>query len=214
MCTNYKYMDYDLLKDVIKLIEKFDKVNTDKKFSSDLQGFKDWISQENQKENTTLIPDWENKEKGRSIDSVINTLLIHISRFAKSYSKSAIAGSEFTSQEEFIYLINLQAYGQMTKTALIKRNVHEKTSGMLIINRLIAKGWVEQVQSTVDKRNKLISITKKGLALLNQQMENIRHATNLVVGDLTAEEKLELVRLLNKLNDFHLDIYHSKTTGF
>jgi hypothetical protein len=42
-------------------------------------------------------------------------LLVHMNRYAKTYSKSAIAGSGFNTQEEFIYLINLKAFGSMTK---------------------------------------------------------------------------------------------------
>jgi hypothetical protein len=61
------------------------------------------------------------KENGRSPESVISTLLVHMNRYAKTYSKSAIAGSGFNTQEEFIYLINLKAFGSMTKMELIKK---------------------------------------------------------------------------------------------
>src|SRR5690554_5295977 len=89
-------------------------------------------------------PYWEGKEKGRSPESVINTLIVHMNRYAKSYSKSAIYDSEFSTQEDFIYLINLKAFGAMTKMELIKKNIQEKPVGMQIINRLIENGWVDQ----------------------------------------------------------------------
>ena len=38
-------------------------------------------------------------------------------------------------------------------------------------------------------------------------MDKIRKATEIVTGDLTHNEKMELIRLLNKLNDFHQQIY-------
>lgn len=200
-------MDYNLLRDIIKLIEHFDNSNLNNKYQPNLNGFKDWICEENANKVSSLEVEWDNKDKGRSIDSLINTLVLHISRYAKNYSKQAIVGSEFSTQEEFIYLINLEAYGQMTKMDLIKRNIHEKPTGMLIINRLIEKGWVEQKNSTVDKRNKILNITPKGLSVLHAQMGKIREATGLVVGDLTHKEKIELVRILNKLNDFHRNAY-------
>lgn len=200
-------MDYNLLRDIIKLIEHFDNSNLNNKYQPNLNGFKDWICEENANKDSSLEVEWDNKDKGRSIDSLINTLVLHISRYAKNYSKQAIVGSEFSTQEEFIYLINLEAYGQMTKMDLIKRNIHEKPTGMLIINRLIEKGWVEQKNSTVDKRNKILNITPNGLSVLHAQMGKIREATGLVVGDLTHKEKIELVRILNKLNDFHRNAY-------
>jgi hypothetical protein len=57
----------------------------------------------------------------RTPESAISTLLVHLNRYAKTYSKSAIMDSEFSTQEDFIYLINLKAFGEMTKMALIKK---------------------------------------------------------------------------------------------
>ena len=153
------------------------------------------------------MPDWEGKENGRSAESVINTLIVHMNRYAKSYSKSAILGSDFSTQEDFIYLINLKAFGEMTKMELIKKNVHEKPVGMQIISRLITQGWIEQSNSIIDKRSKVISITSKWLASFENQIGKIRKATEIVTGDLTHGEKMELIRLLHKLNDFHQPIY-------
>lgn len=130
-----------------------------------------------------------------------------MNRYAKSYSKSAIFGSEFSTQEDFIYLINLKAFGEMTKMELIKRNVHEKPAGMQVINRLIAQGWVNQTDSDTDKRSKVLKISNKGMQILERQMDKIRKATEIVTGDLTHNEKMDLIRLLNKLNDFHQQIY-------
>lgn len=95
----------------------------------------------------------------------------------------------------------------MSKMDLIKKNVQEKPAGMQIINRLIAQKWVAQKDSETDKRSKVISITPKGLQALEAQMDKIRKATEIVTGDLTQSEKMELIRLLNKLNDYHKPIY-------
>jgi DNA-binding MarR family transcriptional regulator len=90
---------------------------------------------------------------------------------------------------------------------LIKKNVHEKPAGMQIINRLIAKGWVKQSKSETDKRSKVLNITPKGLKTLDKLLIKVRQATDIVSGDLTHDEKMELIRLLNKLDDFHLPVY-------
>ncbi len=157
--------------------------------------------------------EWEGKVAGRSPESVINTLIVHMNRYAKSYSKAAIQGSAFTTQEEFIYLINLKAFGSMTKMELIKKNVHEKSVGIQIINRLIDRGWVTQIPSLRDKRSKLIELTEIGDEHLSAQMNSIRKATTIVTGTLTKEEKMELIRLLTKLDHFHRDIYHKQLEG-
>lgn len=200
-------MDYRLIKEVLDLLEEFESAH--KEYGAEnhcIDSFKKWVAF-----NYTLEsleePDWEGKEKGRSPESVINTLIVHMNRYARAYSKAAIYGSDFSTQEDFIYLINLKAFGEMTKMELIKKNVHEKPAGMQIINRLIANKWVSQKPSEIDKRSKVISITLGGEEALEKQMDKIRQATQIVTGNLTEAEKMELIRLLNKLNDFHLPIY-------
>lgn len=201
-------MGYELLKDVISLLEEFEVDNLpQKRYTNDIEGFKNWVIAYHKKEEEHAEPHWDGKENGRSPESVISTLIVHMNRYARSYSKSAIFGSDFSTQEDFIYLINLKAFGEMTKMELIKKNVHEKPAGMQIINRLIAQGWVEQNDSKTDKRSKVLKINKTGLDALEQQMDKIRKASEVVTGDLTHHEKMELIRLLNKLNDFHMPIY-------
>ncbi len=201
-------MKYGILKNVIDLIEEFEADNALlKMYPDNIEGFKRWVAVNYKREELVVEPYWEGKEKGRSADSVINTLIVHLNRYAKSYSKSAIFGSDFSTQEDFIYLINLKAFGEMTKMDLIKKNVHEKPVGMLIINRLISKGWIDQTDSEIDKRSKVLKISKSGLIVLENQMDKIRKATEIVTGDLTHNEKMGLIMILNKLNDFHLPIY-------
>lgn len=204
-------MNYTLIKDFIDLLQEFE---NEVQASPDLypgtvQGFKAWISDKENTEqrNHSEEPYWEGKENGRTPESAISTLLVHLNRYAKTYSKSAILDSEFSTQEDFIYLINLKAFGEMTKMALIKKNIHDKPVGMLIITRLLRQGLIEQTDSDLDKRSKLIRITERGLQILENQMEKIRQATNIVAGNLTHAEKMELIRILNKLDRFHYPIF-------
>jgi len=199
-------MNYNLIKDLLDSVEKFEKGNAMGP-AAHIEDFKRWIAVSYYSENVANEPDWEGKGNGRSAESVISTLIVHMNRYAKSYSKSAIFGSDFSSQDDFIFLINLKAFGEMTKMDLIKKNVQEKPVGMQIINRLIAKGWVDQKASETDKRSKVLKISSAGIQVLEDQMDKIRKATEIVTGDLTRHEKMELIRLLNKLNDFHKPIY-------
>lgn len=201
-------MNYKVTKEVIDLLEQFEKENDKQCYTNDLNGFKQWIADTSSSDNTKKEePYWEGKDTGRSPESAITTLLVHLNRYAKNYSKSAISDSDFVTQEDFIYLINLKAFGQMTKMELIKRNIHDKPVGMLIITRLLKQGWISQTESDIDRRNKLISISEKGKAALEKQMTKIRQATDIVSGNLTYSEKMELIRMLNKLDRFHYPIF-------
>lgn len=201
-------MNYKLLKDVVNLVQDFEEENLiNELYSNDLEGFTDWMNRYAKNDLKKGEPDWEGKEMGRSPESVINTLIVHMNRYAKSYSKAAIYGSDFSTQEDFIYLINLKAFGAMSKMELIKKNIQDKPTGMKIIDRLAQHGWLVQKDSNIDKRSKVITITEKGLQALDMQMDKIRQATHLVTGDLDREEKMQLIHLLQKLDHFHKPLY-------
>ena len=198
-------MKSKLLHEVIDLVDRFQ--SETHHYSPDIHGFKLWVADGLEEREPMDDVAWEGKDKGRSPESVINTLLVHLNRYAKTYSKSAIYDSDFSTQEEFIYLINLKAFGAMSKMELIKKNVQDKPTGMQIINRLIAHGWIGQSDSDTDGRSKIIKITKKGKTALEQQMKKIRQATKIVAGDLTQHEKMKLIQLLEKLDHFHNPIF-------
>lgn len=203
-------MNFDLIKAVVELVQQFMEQNEGKtRYSNDLQGFTEWINASCKEDTGSEDPVWIGKESGRSSDSMINTLLIRMGRYAKTYSRS-IGNSVFSSQDDFIYLISLKTMGAMTKMELIRHNVSEKSSGILIINRLIRNGWAEQGISKKDKRKKHIQITEKGLAVLEEHMDEIRKASEVVVGNLTHSEQMLLITILSKLDEFHDSIYRMK----
>jgi DNA-binding MarR family transcriptional regulator len=204
-------MNYALINQVIGLVENFEMQRQDTcEYSEDLEGFKRWMFDAYKEKSTKNEPNWEGKNMGRSPESVISTLLVHLNRYARTYSKAAIWNSDFTTQDEFIFLINLKVFGAMSKMEVIKKNIQDKPAGMKIIHRLIEKGWVEQHHSSADKRSKLLQITIPGMLALDNQMDKIRQASQIVCGDITHAEKMDLIRLLHKLDIFHQQIYQQQ----
>lgn len=196
-------MMYNLLNDLLLLVKTYESSSMDAK--DDLKSFLKWSNtQSDQGENIKPEePEWTGKINGRSADSVINTALVHLYRYAKIQAKAAITNSLFSTPDEFIYLINLLSAGNMSKSALIKENIHDKPAGTLIIKRLLDKGLITQQSSGIDKRSMIMSISAKGTLELNKSMDKIRAASANVTGPLILEEKIKLITLLQKLEDFH-----------
>ena len=194
---------YKLLSQLIPLVEEYE--NTSNPADGDVDLFGQWLYERNQlaQKADDAAPEWLGKASGRTTESVINTSLVHLYRYARLHAKAALSASDFATPDEMIYLINLKVFGPMTKTALIRHNVHEKSAGIQIINRLIQHGLVEQVAGDQDKRNKIISLTDKGLEALDQNMDKIRQASIDVTGNINNAEKMELIRILTKLEDYH-----------
>ena len=196
-------MYYDLITDLISMVKIYEMENVEG--DQDVNAFAKWLNVRLDISGPAVIaePEWRGKINGRSADSVINTSLVHLYRYAKLHAKAAIVNTAFSTPDEFIYLISLVSFGSMTKSALIKLNVHEKPVGMQIVNRLIANGLVQQELLDTDKRNRMIHITQKGTDALNESMERIRKASTNVTAPLSEGEKSDLIRLLTKLEDFH-----------
>ncbi|WP_207532562.1 MarR family winged helix-turn-helix transcriptional regulator [Desertivirga arenae] len=195
-------MTYQLLKDIINYVETFDQ---DFKGEKNVNNFSHWLHKKlpGRLQDKDLEINWEGKSEGRSAESVINTSLVHLFRYAKVYSKLAIADSPFASIDEVVFLLNLLHKGSMSKQQLIDLNIHEKSTGIQIINRLISRGFVREDVSETDKRSRSLTITDMGKDSLDSNMEKIRRASKIVAGNLNSNEKLQLVYLLQKLENFH-----------
>lgn len=202
-------MNYSLVKDLLSLVEHFESENSLNIQELNVENFLEWSWEKKAQKKINYEKEtlWEGKESGRSPESVISTLFVRLNRYAKKYSKAAISHSDFSTQDDFIYLISLRTSGPMTKTQLIKKNIHDKSAGNLIITRLLQRGWVQQENSSFDNRAKVLCITETGIDVLEGQMRKIRLATQIVSGNLNESEKIELIRLLNKLTKFHEQIW-------
>lgn len=199
-------MNYGVLKDLIDLFGAYaSEQKSDAQLS--INDFRKWIAA-SESPQPVIDADWENKLEGRSIESVIASQFVHISRYSKLYFRSVLEGTAFSSQDDVIYMIVLRFHPGITKTELIKKNVHDKPAGIQIINRLIEHGWVHQTESATDKRAKVLALTAKGSKALDNIYTKIRKATTIVSADLTEHEKRQLVQLLSKLNRFHLEVYN------
>lgn len=194
-------MSYSLFRDLVNLTEEFEQESDE----TDLKSFAAWLSAKlTMDDQNPDEPEWVGKANGRTAESVISTLIVQLNRYAKIYSKNALAGSPFTSIDDVIFLLNLLHFGSMTKIKLVEQNILEKSTGIQIINRLISKGYIIETVNVRDKRSKEIFITEEGKTALAEVMGNIRNASRTVVGDLNEKEKLELIRILQKLEAFHV----------
>jgi MarR family transcriptional regulator, lower aerobic nicotinate degradation pathway regulator len=206
-------MNYDLLKEIVINLERFEQENESEKGS--LKDFGVWLSEQQnadyQSKNgvmevSNLVPD-DIRLTADQPEVVIGKLLTFLSRYLKIYFKKGLEGSLLTTGDDFSYLATLLNKGSLTKTELILLSAHEKTSGMEVIKRLLINELIEQTGDENDKRSKRISLTQKGMGVLMQSFEAMEKVGKITSGDLTNQEKNQLVFLLKKLDNFHNDIY-------
>ena len=142
---------------------------------------------------------------------VLQTYVSHMAtnayRYFRGYVKRVFEALPLLNFDDFITLAVLAGRGSLTKTHLVEMTVNEKTSGMLVIKRLIDKGFVAQTDDEPDKRTRRITVTPAGLAVLHAAQPAMNQATHLFVGDLDEAEQRHLSALLTRLDRFHEPIY-------
>ncbi|MDQ8144420.1 MarR family transcriptional regulator [Chryseobacterium sp. CFS15] len=202
-------MDDVFLKDLNRLATKFYTENVQERYAHDMSGFQKWISDNNSKESHKDDEEhiWEGQNTGRTVESVISTLIVHLNRYAARYSEAAIAGSDFSAQDDFVYLINLKAFGQMQVTKIIEINVHNAVEGLSVVSRIEKHGWINRVGEVKYDLSDEITISDKGKTALEKQMKRIRQATSMVAGDLSHRDRLELIKILTKLELHHQSVF-------
>ena len=150
------------------------------------------------------------KYEYRSATRDISILIVLMNRYAKWYIKKVLRESHLQTPDEFSFLITLMTYDSLSKSELITKQVMEKTSGTEVINRLVKRGMIFETADQNDKRSIRVSITNSGREEILRILPLMRKVTEIVVGNLSAEEINTLSYLLKKLDHFHNDIYLNK----
>ncbi len=89
--------------------------------------------------------------------------------------------------------------GSLTLTEISKRVFRSKYSTTRVIDKLVKEGLVTRRTVKNDQRAKNITITKKGIALIEETMPNRQKLTDEVVSCLTKNQMVTLMTLLKKL---------------
>jgi MarR family transcriptional regulator, lower aerobic nicotinate degradation pathway regulator len=193
----FQKMDIDFLKKIIDEVHQFSVLQ---KNAPDVAAFATWLQQ---RQVAVARQPEAPATTGETTESKIGKLLVFLNRYAKSYTKKLLDSSPLTSADDFVFLIYLLHRGAATKTELIEAARLEKPTGMEVIRRLLGLGMVEQSVHESDRRSKTITLTPLGQATLMSVLGRFDQLSVLLTANLAPEEKMELLRLLQKLEDFH-----------
>jgi DNA-binding MarR family transcriptional regulator len=85
-----------------------------------------------------------------------------------------------------------------TVKLLMERMIDKMSNASRLVDKLLAKGLVERVTSTTDRRRVDVSITDEGLELLAEASAQMEKGLGFYDNPLSVEEATELNRLLDK----------------
>lgn len=148
---------------------------------------------------------------GEKKETSIAILVTFINRYAKVYARKVLSDSPISTLDDFAYLITLLTHDSLSKSELIQHQVHEKTTGMEILKRLLRLGLICQFDDQEDRRSQRVAITSQGRMAVFSVLQQLDGVTTLMTGNLNAQEKETLYAILAKLDHFHYDIFtHDK----
>jgi MarR family transcriptional regulator, lower aerobic nicotinate degradation pathway regulator len=197
-------VNYEFIKALLAQAEAFEREKPAAEQQT-LADFGAWLGQ--QFPQIAAQTDTAESEQTDVLGIEIGSFVSYLYRYAKLYSKKALADTPLSTIDEFSYLVMLIEGPAPTKTELIDRNIHEKTTGIEILRRLINGGLIEQFDDPTDRRSQRLMLTERGRRLMFQILPRMTYVAKLIEGNLTIAEKKQLVFLLNKLHLFHNQLF-------
>lgn len=179
--------------------------------SKNLSDFAYWILDKERINSTPDAIKSENSLETNEIEEEISRLLVLMYRHAKGHLKAYLADFPDLNQEDFTYIYALKRAGSLTKIQLIERNVHDRTTGLEVIRRLVKSGLFIEYTDPNDKRSMRVELTKKGEVAFLEIKSVTKKIAKLITGKLNMKEKSKLLEMLRKLDVFHQPLYLSKT---
>lgn len=205
---------YKLISDLIGLLDQYEDQSGEDKL--DLLSFTLWLNEYLDTPKSKSIEDKTNTKVTDStqvlgfdykMEAKISTLLTSLFKYAKHYTKQALDNTPLVTLDDFGFLASLGYCESMTKTELSNHNLLEITSGNEIIKRLLKNQLIEEYDDPDDRRSKRVKITEKGKILLLSTFSRMDLVSHIVAGNLNTNEKIQLLSVLNKLDDFHRIIH-------
>ena len=181
-------MKYDLLKELIPLLEEFQKQSS----SINLNEFIIWTN------NKLFLP--KNKNQTASHDDLLIAFrVMYLNKELKKQTKGILSESKVSSIDEYSFLLHLDFQDSFRKMEIIELHNLEAPTGIEIIKRLLKNKLVEEFADTEDRRAKRIQITKEGV----EELECIRPLITEVFKNFSSKlelnEKIQITGILDKL---------------
>jgi DNA-binding MarR family transcriptional regulator len=109
----------------------------------------------------------------------------------------ALSSGETLAQAEFLLL--LDALGEVPQIVLARAAGVDKSTTAYVLNNLEARGWIERVVCTADRRRLLVSLTAAGAARIGRARADYEALQRQIVEPIAPFERPRLIALLHKL---------------
>jgi DNA-binding MarR family transcriptional regulator len=129
-------------------------------------------------------------------------LVWRLGKFIRYYTRPVLLENGLASQDDFAILAHVDYRKSCSKSEAIDANLIEPSTGIEIIKRLVNQGFISEKVNKEDKRQKLISLTKKGKEKLYKIYVGFSEIQD-VMAEMNVEQRELLISTLQTLDAFH-----------
>ena len=156
------------------------------------------------KEEKPIAPEWQLVP---DISGQLVILIRKIGKFHIMYSNKALEGTGLDQIEEFGILVIIFNKRNPIKSEVIYDNLLELSSGTNMLIRLKKKGLIAEYDDDGDKRVKRLKLTAKGEETLKKAKRLVLQVANMMVNDLSDDDKQLCIQMLSPINARFSEIY-------
>lgn len=185
------------------LIDEWE-VYTENDMNLSMSDFAEWLHGRNTKRGKDSLPDEVEKEiEDVSLNNTVARFCGKLIQYSNVWAKLTFRETAFRGFEDYGIAQTILHSKEPTKSNVTGCFLMEKSTAFEIIRRMQKLGLVEESPGKKDKRTKQVKVTKKGIAELKKANLKVNKYSNLILGNLTEKKKIEFLKLLLHLNDFH-----------
>lgn len=195
------------MQDIINLLKEY-KTFKDARDSSNLAEFGRWLFARNEKVN--LGSSGQPEVDSHGLNAMVSYLMGGMIGYTEAWLKVTFHDLPVVSLIDFGILKTVELSGNPSKTEIADKVIAERTTTIESIKRMVSLGLLKETEDKDDKRVRRVSLTEKGKKLLLVLNKKMIALGNLLVGDLSRQEKNQFGVILKKLNQFHATLYRAK----
>ena len=196
-------MNYELLKTLIGQLQNYEQETQESNPS--LADFILWLNKKLDKNDTE-----QTKITGIPLDGLLMAYISNLYKYVKHYAKKILENTPLAGLDDFVFLLSVRYNPSLSKSDLIQKHILEISSGMEILKRLQKENLMEEINSEVDKRKKILRLTVLGNTLLENLLPKVGQLASLASANLSESDKIRLLQSLKYLDDFHQHIFQQK----
>lgn len=191
---------------VINLLQAYKKY-LDCGFKDNMVQFGQWLQYEEQEKKSQEFHDRVPVESTGK-DGVIGYQLGGIMSYTDTWTKLAFRNLPLVGMQDFGILKFIEITGNPSKKDIAQKAVMEASTCFEIIKRLQKNNLISENTDKEDKRIRRVSLTENGQEVLQKATNQVLKLSKFLLADLQEEEKGLMLKVLQKLNDFHYQWYH------